>query len=155
MHFTSLGFVQISRPEKGLSFIPALKVFFRVKLLDYQQKKCFRDTYVQFRMISPVSLCTQYRMRYRKDVPCQLLCPVCKNEIELLCPVCKMKSRTSHRCYSDAMDINALKGGEHNSKYLYYQSSFSSYGCRRRGVHYSAFTLSVQSLPRAESSCIK
>ena len=58
----------------------------------------------------------------------------------------KMKSRTSHMCYSDAMDINALERGEHNSKYLYYRGFFSSCGCRRRGFHYSAVTLSVQSL---------
>ena len=51
------------------------------KYIDYQQKRCFRDTYVQFRLgISPIRV---HRMRYRKDVvPSQLLCPVCKNEIE-------------------------------------------------------------------------
>ena len=49
--------------------------------IDYQQKRCFRDSYVQFRLrISPIRV---HRMRYRKDVvPSQLLCPVCKNEIE-------------------------------------------------------------------------
>ena len=39
------------------------------------------ESYVQFRLgISPIRV---RRMRYRKDVvPSQLLCPVCKNEIE-------------------------------------------------------------------------
>ena len=57
------------------------RIFQSEKYIDYQQKRCFRDSYVQFRLgISPIRV---HRMRYRKDVvPDQLLCPVCKNEIE-------------------------------------------------------------------------
>ena len=57
------------------------RIFQSEKYIDYQQKRCFRDSYVQFRLgISPIRV---HRMRYRKDVvPGQLLCPVCKNEIE-------------------------------------------------------------------------
>ena len=57
------------------------RIFQSEKYIDYQKKRCFRDSYVQFRLgISPIRV---HRMRYRKDVvPSQLLCPVCRNEIE-------------------------------------------------------------------------
>jgi hypothetical protein len=56
-------------------------IFQSERYIEYQQKRCFRDSYVQFRFgISPIHV---HRMRYKKDVvPKQLLCPVCKNEIE-------------------------------------------------------------------------
>ena len=69
--------LQRLRLKRDVSFIPALNVFFR----NYQQKRCFRDSYIQFRFgISPIHV---HRMRYKKDVvPRQLLCPLCKNEID-------------------------------------------------------------------------
>ncbi len=68
--------------KERFEFYSSFKRIFQIeKYIDYQQKRCFRDSYVQFRLgISPIRV---HRMRYRKDVvPSQLLCPVCKNEIE-------------------------------------------------------------------------
>ena len=51
------------------------------KYIDFIQLRCFREAYIQFRFgISPISV---HRLRYRDGViPRDLLCPVCKDEIE-------------------------------------------------------------------------
>ena len=51
------------------------------KYIDFIQLRCFREVHIQFRFgISPISV---HRLRYRDGViPRDLLCPVCKDEIE-------------------------------------------------------------------------
>ena len=51
------------------------------KYIDILQLRCFREAYIKFRFgISPILL---HRLRYRNDIiPRDLLCPVCKDEIE-------------------------------------------------------------------------
>jgi hypothetical protein len=51
------------------------------RYIDYQQKRCFRDCYVQFRFgISPIYT---HKLRYKKCIrPSELLCPMCRQEIE-------------------------------------------------------------------------
>uniref|UniRef100_UPI003AF4937F reverse transcriptase family protein n=2 Tax=Thiolapillus sp. TaxID=2017437 RepID=UPI003AF4937F len=68
--------------KERYEFYSSFKCIFQSeKYINYQQKRCFRDCYIQFRFgISPIHV---HRMRYKKDVvPRQLLCPLCKNEIE-------------------------------------------------------------------------
>ena len=71
----------IETKERSEFYSSFKRIFRSEKYIDYQQKRCFRDSYVQFRLgISPIRV---HRMCYRKDVvPSQLLCPVCKNEDE-------------------------------------------------------------------------
>ena len=49
--------------------------------IDVLQLRCFREAYIKFRFgISPILV---YRLRYRCEIiPRDLLCPVCKDEIE-------------------------------------------------------------------------
>ena len=62
--------------------------------IDFIQLRCFRKAYIQFIVgISPISV---HRLRYRDGViPRDLLCPVCKDEIEdethvlFSCKVCE------------------------------------------------------------------
>ena len=51
------------------------------KYIDILQLRCFREAYIKFRFgISPILV---HRLRYRNDIiPRDLLCPVCKDEIE-------------------------------------------------------------------------
>ena len=51
------------------------------KYIDVLQLRCFREAYIKFRFsISPVLV---HRLRYRNDIiPRDLLCPVCKDELE-------------------------------------------------------------------------
>ncbi len=51
------------------------------KYIDVLQLRCFREAYIKFRFgISPILV---HRLRYRNDIiPRDLLCPVCKDEIE-------------------------------------------------------------------------
>ena len=78
---TQGGATDIETKERFEFYSSFKRIFQSEKYIDYQQKRCFRDSYVQFRLrISPTRV---HRMHYRKDiVPSQLLCPVCKNEIE-------------------------------------------------------------------------
>jgi len=56
-------------------------VFQRERYVQYEQKRCFKDCYVQFRFgISPLNV---HRERYNKNcTQAQLLCPSCKTETE-------------------------------------------------------------------------
>ena len=76
-----VGLTDIETKERFEFYSSFKRIFQSEKYIDYKQKRCFRDSYVQFRLgISPIRV---HRMHYRKDVvPSQLLCPVCKNEIE-------------------------------------------------------------------------
>jgi len=78
-------------------------------------------------------------MRYRKDVfPSQLLCPVCKNQIEDESHVL-FKWNTYERFRKEVNIIATASIIQDTFKALFR-------GRRRRRVCYSAFTLSVQSL---------
>ena len=117
------------------------------KYIDYQQKRCFRDSYVQFR--PGISRIRVHRMRYRKDVvPSQLLCPVCKNEIE-------DESHVIFRCNAYERfrkEVNIIASTSTT------QDTFNALSRAMAADDeecYSAFTFCVQSLRHAESSCIK
>ena len=156
-------------------------IFQSEKYIDYQQKRCFRDSYVQFRLgISPIRV---HRMRYRKDVvPSQLICPVCKNDIEEESHVifrCNAYERfrkevniiastsTTQDTFVALSHVMAADDEECYSAFtLSVQSLLFSFHafCTESVIQlsrflyrvcYSAFTLSVQSLRHAESSCIK
>ena len=79
--YTHYWAAEIETKER-YEFYSSFKCIFQSeKYINYQQKRCFRDSYIQFRFgISPIHV---HRMRYQKDVvPRQLLCPFYKNEIE-------------------------------------------------------------------------
>ena len=68
--------------KERYEFYSAFKIeHFCEKYISYKQNKCYRDCYVQFRFgVSPLQ---SHRLRYKKDFrPSQLLCPLCKQEIE-------------------------------------------------------------------------
>ena len=142
--------IDIETKERFEFYSSFKRIFQSEKYIDYQQKRCFRDSYVQFKLeISPIRV---HRMRYRKDVvPSQLLCPVCTNEIE-------DESRVIFKCnayerFRKEVDIltststtqdtsNALSRvmAADDEESVIQLSRFLYRVC------YSAFTLSVQSL---------
>ena len=147
------------------------RIFQSEKYIDYQQKRCFRNSYVPFRLgISPIRV---HRMRYRKDVvPSQLLCPVCKNEIEDESHVifrCNAYERfrkevniiastsTTQDTFNALSRVMAADDEEsviQLSRFLY-RVCYSAFTLSVQSLLFSFHAFCVQSLRHAESSCIK
>ena len=102
------------------------------KYVDYEQLRCFRLAYVQFRFgISPINT---HRLRYRKNISSRhLLCPSCKQEMEdeahvmLQCKVYddlrKGLEILNHYYFSDVSEIMSFDDKKtvcDISKFLYY-----------------------------------
>ena len=123
------------------------RIFQSEKYIDYQQKRCLRDFYVQFRLgISPIRV---HRMLYRKDVvPSQLLCPVCKNEIE-------DESRVLFRCNAYERfrkDVNIIASISTTQDTFNALSRVMAAEDEESVIQLSGL---LYSLRHAESSCIK
>ena len=73
--------VLVSLQKNVLNFNRFPNKVSREKYIDVLQLRCFREAYIKFRFgISPILV---HRLRYRNDIiPRDLLCPVCKDEIE-------------------------------------------------------------------------
>ena len=73
--------VLLSLQKNALNFIRFSNKASRQRSIDVLQLRCFREAYIKLRFgISPILV---HRLRYRNDIiPRDLLCPVCKDEIE-------------------------------------------------------------------------
>jgi hypothetical protein len=71
----------ITRSERFEFYTSFKHTIVAEKYLDYQIQRCFKDSYTRFRLgISPILV---HKLRYKDNVrPRDLLCPLCKHEIE-------------------------------------------------------------------------
>ena len=74
-------FASVSTSERFEIYSSIKPAFVTEKYFDYVQLRCFREAYTRFRFgISPIFI---HKLRYKRNIlPHNLLCPVCKREIE-------------------------------------------------------------------------